>query len=178
MIKVEKVVVGYLEENCYVVSLENDCLVIDSGDDVKKIINLVGNRNVVGILITHHHFDHVGALNEIKKLYKVPVIDYKNVGSKRLNNFNFEIISTPGHSADSVTYYFKDYRMMFVGDFIFKGTIGRCDLEGGDFMMMKKSIDKIKKYDKKITLYPGHGEATSLGEELKTNPYLKGDQHE
>ena len=67
---------------------------------------------------------------------------------------------------------------MFVGDFIFKESIGRCDLAGGDFSDMVKSIDKIKTYDKNITLYPGHGDKTSLDYELKNNPYMKGDYYE
>ena len=62
---------------------------------------------------------------------------------------------------------------MFVGDFIFKGTIGRCDLEGGNFNEMLQSLQKIKKYEKEITLYPGHGDKTTLKEELENNPYFK-----
>ena len=67
---------------------------------------------------------------------------------------------------------------MFVGDFIFKGTIGRCDLKGGNVNDMKKSINLIKMYDKKIKLYPGHGEYTYLGYELENNKYIKGDFYE
>ena len=56
--KIEKVSVGYLEENCYVVSIDNKCLVIDPGDEANKIIELIGNKEVEGILITHNHFDY------------------------------------------------------------------------------------------------------------------------
>ena len=62
---------------------------------------------------------------------------------------------------------------MFVGDFIFKGTIGRCDLEGGNFNEMLQSLKKIKKYEKVITLYPGHGDKTTIKEELENNSYFK-----
>ena len=60
-----------------------------------------------------------------------------------------------------------------VGDFVFKTTIGRCDLEGGNFQEMLSSIKKIKQYPKEITLYPGHGEKTTLDFEIQNNPYFK-----
>lgn len=169
--KIEKVEVGYLEENCYVISKDNNCLIIDPGDEFNKIKELVGNKKVLGILITHHHFDHVGALNECVSYYKCPVIDYKN--QDIIKPFNYEIIDTPGHKEDAVTYYFKDDKVMFVGDFIFKDSIGRCDLAGGDEKAMKKSIEKIKKYDDDITLYPGHGYETTLGYEKENNVYFE-----
>ncbi len=176
--KVEKKETGYLEENCYVISINNDCLIIDPGDDFDKIKKLVGNKNVLAVLITHYHFDHVGALEETKKYYNVDVIDYKSDKNQNISPFNFEIILTPGHKEDAVTYYFKNENIMFVGDFIFKGTIGRCDLEGGCFDDMKKSLKLIKTYDKNTTLYPGHGKDTTLKEELENNPYMRGDIYE
>ena len=61
---------------------------------------------------------------------------------------------------------------MFCGDFIFKGCIGRCDLAGGDIRIMMKSIDKIKKYNDDIIVYPGHGDKTTLGYEKENNIYF------
>ena len=61
---------------------------------------------------------------------------------------------------------------MFVGDFIFNGSIGRCDLEGGNFAMMLKSIQKIKQIKENIVLYPGHGEKTTLDNEKRKNMYF------
>ena len=61
---------------------------------------------------------------------------------------------------------------MITGDFLFKGTIGRCDLDGGNFSFMYDSIQKIKQYDDDIVIYPGHGESSTLGEEKKYNPYF------
>ncbi len=174
--KIECVKTGYLKENCYVISIKDYALVIDPGDDFIKIKNLINDKKVLAVLITHYHFDHVGALDDVINLYKVPIIDFKSDEKQKIGPFSFRIIKTPGHKNDAVTYYFKDDGVMFVGDFIFKGSIGRCDLEGGDIFDMKKSIDKIKTYDKNITLYPGHGDKTSLGFELTTNPYMKGDE--
>ena len=69
---------GYLEENCYILSMGNDSLVIDPGDEADKIISEIGHKNVLGILITHYHFDHIGALEELEKKYNSVIIDYEN----------------------------------------------------------------------------------------------------
>ena len=170
--KIEMVEVGDLACNCYILSLDNHVLVIDPGDEYDKIMKVINNREIDGVLITHYHFDHVGALEECIKNYNCNVIDYKN----KINNigpFKYEIIDTPGHKDDSVTYYFKDSKVMFVGDFIFKDSIGRCDLLGGNINEMKKSINLIKKYDSNIVLYPGHGDKTTLGYEIKNNMYMR-----
>lgn len=176
--KIEKIETGYLNENCYVLSINNDCLVIDPGDDFDKIKEVIGKRSVLAVLITHYHFDHIGALEEVKDYYNCNVIDYKSNKKQEIGLFNFEIVDTKGHKEDCASYYFKDENIMFVGDFIFKGTIGRCDLEGGNFMVMKESLEKLKKYDLNIKLYPGHGKDTTIKDELETNPYLKGDFYE
>ena len=175
--KIENVKVGFLETNCYVISINDECLIIDPGDEFDKIKELVGDKTVLGILITHYHFDHIGALDECKNYYKCDVIDYKNIRNK-IGPFNFEIIKTPGHKDDSVTYYFEDEKIMFVGDFIFKESIGRCDLDGGNINDMIKSINKIKTYDKDIKIYPGHGNKTTLGHEIEHNYYMRGDINE
>lgn len=174
MIKVEKIEVGYLKENCYILKQGNNVLVIDPGDEYEKIKNVIGSSKVVGILITHNHFDHIGARDDLSKYYKVPVYDYNNLEEKEytIEPFKFKVIKTPGHSIDSVTYYFENESIMFVGDFIFKDGIGRCDLTGGDIDTMYKSISKIKTYPDCI-IYPGHGSETSLNIEKENNPYFK-----
>ena len=84
-----------------------------------------------------------------------------------------KVIYTPGHSKDSITFYFKKEQAMFIGDFIFKDSIGRCDLPGGNEEEMKDSLAKIKKYPSDITLYTGHDEVTTLAYEIEHNPYLR-----
>lgn len=172
--KVEKVSVGYLKENCYVVSIDNKCLVIDPGDEANKIISLIGNKKVEGILITHNHFDHVGAVKNIKEKYNVEVYDFNNLkeGINTIGNFTFEVIYNPGHSKDSISYYFKDDNIMFVGDFVFEGTVGRCDLDDGNVFEMKQSINRLKDLNDDIVLYPGHGNSTTLNKEKMYNPYF------
>lgn len=171
--KIKRLITGNLEENCYILIKENNCLVVDPGDDFYKIKDEIKDLNTLAILITHHHFDHVGALEEILEYKNVKIYDY-NLEEKEyiINNFKFEIIKTPGHTSDSVTFYFKEENVMFTGDFIFKGTIGRTDLPTGNMKVMESSIEKIKKYDKNITFYPGHGENTTLEDEINNNYFF------
>jgi len=171
---IKRVVVGPLQENCYIVEKKGESLIIDPGDEADKIIASI-TYPPVAILITHNHFDHVGALHSLKEKYNIPVYDYNNLKESELSTgkFNIDVIYTPGHTSDSVTFYFKEEKTMFTGDFLFKETIGRTDLSTGNFKEMKKSIRKILTYSDIIKVYPGHGEDTTLGQEKKYNEYLK-----
>lgn len=172
--EIEKVVVGDLEENCYIVSKDNSCLVIDPGDEFNRIKDKIGDRKVVGVLLTHHHFDHVGALKEVLDFYKTELYDFDSLQEKEyiVGPFQFEVIFNPGHSLDSVSFYFKEKQVMFVGDFIFLGSIGRCDLEGGSFVQMQASIERLKQFPVDVTLYPGHGPKTTLEYEKRSNSFF------
>lgn len=164
--QINRVVVGPLETNCYILIKDDKCLVIDPGDEIDKIKKEIGNKEVVGVIVTHYHFDHIGALNYFDKDL---ILDKSNLEEKEynINGFVFEVIYTPGHKEDCITIYFKEENIMFTGDFIFEGTIGRMDLEGGSTIDMKKSLNKIKKYDNNIKIYPGHGNSTYLYKESK-----------
>ena len=163
---IDVVKVGYLETNVYILSRDGHVLIIDPGDEPEKIINKVKGK-VDGIIVTHHHFDHVGALNEIKEKYNTKVYDRFNLteGENQIGEFSFEVIYTPGHTDDLITIYFKNDEALFCGDFIFKGSIGRFDFPESDFNDMQKSIKKIIKYPKTTHIYPGHGDKTTLGDE-------------
>lgn len=161
---VDKVVVGNLEENCYILSKDNKVVIIDPGDEAEKIIQKVGNKIVVGILITHHHFDHIGALKEIESFYNIKE-------SKEVTGWNFEVIKTPGHTSDSVCHYFPDEKMLFAGDFLFLDSIGRTDLPTGSDIDMQNSLKFIEKFPDDIVVYPGHGDITTLGHEKKNFKY-------
>lgn len=164
---------GFLEENCYILEKNNECLIIDPGSDFDKIKSNIKSK-VLGVLLTHRHYDHIGALEQLLNEYKVPVYEKMNLDEEnyKLGNFSFNVIFTGGHSEDSVTYYFYKNKVMFTGDFLFFNNIGRCDLEGGNFSEMKKSIDKIKRYSGDIKIYPGHGVATNLSREKEKNVYF------
>lgn len=157
--KIEKLVVGFLKENCYIVTKNNKTIIIDPGAEAKKIIDFCQNKNVVGVLITHHHFDHIGALKDI--------LDYFKVKEEiNISDFNYEVIETPGHASDLKTYYFYSEKVMFTGDFLFKGEIGITTLPGSSKEDMIKSLEKIKKYPGEIRIFPGHGEETILKDEV------------
>ena len=174
--EIKKIVTGALEENCYVLSKDGTCLIVDPGRDIKKIKELVGQDKILGVLVTHSHFDHIGALRDflnmnrrMKIFKKSNLTDLKEI---EIGSFKFIPIFTPGHSSDSVTFYFQEEKVMFVGDFIFKDTVGRCDLPTGSSKDMDLSIAKIKKYEDDITVYTGHGEDTTLGREKEYNLYF------
>ena len=173
--EIRKIVVGALEENCYVLIKNNTCIIIDPGADYNRIKEEIKDNKVLGVLITHSHFDHIGALRNFLTKRSVKIFKRSNLEEKEytLGDFSFECIYTPGHSKDSVTFYFKENNSMFIGDFIFKDSIGRTDLPGGDSKEMEQSIEKIKKYDPTIIIYPGHDEESTLGDEFKNNPFLK-----
>ena len=157
--EIKRLVLGSLDTNCYIVIKDNRCLIIDPADDADLIKEECKDYKVEGILVTHHHFDHVGALKELEEYY--------NIKHNSTNNFNYEIIKTPGHTDDSISFYFKDENIMFTGDFIFYHTIGRYDFENSSEFEMKRSLKIIKKYNDNIKIYPGHGKSTILGEEKK-----------
>ena len=173
--KVLCIVNGYLEENCYIIHNNEYALIIDPGSESNKIINIIEelNLNVIGILITHYHFDHIGALEEVLNKYKnAKLFNYKSNKNNRLKCFNFEIIKNYGHTLDSVSFYFKKDKIMFTGDFIFKNTIGKYDYENEEIMF--ESLKKFLKNDDDIIIYPGHGESSNVGYEKKYNYFLRG----
>ena len=162
--EIKRLIVGPLKENCYIVTIENKTIIIDPGDEVKRIINECQNKHIVGILITHHHHDHIGALKEIENYFNIKE-------TKEIKNVNYEIISTPGHTSDSLTYYFPKEKVMFTGDFIFKDSIGRFDMPTGSYLDIKESLQRINNYPDDIVIYPGHGDKTTLGEEKENFKY-------
>lgn len=167
--KIKTVIVGELETNCYIVENEDSCLIIDPGDEFLKIKNNI-DKKVIGVLLTHRHFDHVGALEEIVDYYNVPVYDKNNlsIGVNKIGDFELIVNYNPGHTLDSISFIFDN--IMFSGDFIFACCIGRTDL-GGDFSLMQNSIRNILKSEKNYKIYPGHGEITMLNDEREMLSY-------
>ncbi len=165
---IDTVIVSSYQTNCYILTKNDKVLVIDPGGNFEKIKPFLLNKDLIGTLITHNHEDHVGAVKYFEKVY-----DFDNLteGRHELGPFKFEVIYTPGHTADSITYYFYDDKIMFTGDFIFKGAIGRMDLPTGNVDDMYSSLNKIKKYGD-VKIYPGHGPSTSLNVEKQNNVYF------
>lgn len=154
------------------------------------------------ILNTHGHHDHIGAVSAIILNYKIPFYIHeleepiitdpeKNFSSffgenelslKTYNlikdtdynyfaDFGIEIINAPGHTPGSIMLKAGNY--LFTGDLLFKGAIGRTDLPGGNTAEIKKSLANLKKMDRQLIIYPGHGQSSNLEYELESNYYLK-----
>jgi glyoxylase-like metal-dependent hydrolase (beta-lactamase superfamily II) len=87
-------------------------------------------------------------------------------------NSSLHVLHVPGHSKGSVTFYSKPDKLLITGDVLFKGSIGRTDLPGGDYDVLMKSIEKITALGDDVMIFPGHGPASTIGMELKTNPFL------
>ncbi len=173
--EIKKIITGTLDENCYVLIKNKTCLVIDPGADYNNIREAVGDNKILGVLITHSHFDHIGALRNFLTKRSIKIFKKSNLEEKeyQIGDFKFDCLYVPGHSKDSVAFYFKEDNSMFVGDFVFKDSVGRCDLPGGSVNEMENSIKKLLEYDEDIKLYSGHGEDTTLNIEKENNPYLR-----
>ena len=207
MIDTVVLAVGDLQVNCYIVAIHggNECVVIDPGADAKRIKKTMDELGLkcAAILLTHGHFDHIGAARELgddnvkvyvhnADVYKLshcsPTIfagmapfssvsaDVVLNGGETLNlaGMKIEVVHTPGHSAGSVSYIISDN--IYCGDLIFKGSYGRYDFEDGDFALLKSSIDNILSRKGNYTIYPGHYASTTTLYERGGNPiYLYGN---
>lgn len=163
--EIRKVVLGYLQTNCYLLTQSNEVVIIDPADDADLIIEKCNGYKVVGILVTHHHPDHIGALSFLEQYYKI------KHNSFEIKNFSFDVIKTPGHTGDSISIYFPKEQILFSGDFLFNGAIGRCDFEDSSINEMKNSLNNISNLPDNTIIYPGHGEETILKNEKKHFKY-------
>jgi glyoxylase-like metal-dependent hydrolase (beta-lactamase superfamily II) len=91
-----------------------------------------------------------------------------------IGNEPLEVLLTPGHSPGSICFYSNAHRFLIGGDVLFNGSIGRTDLPGGDFKTLEQSIKtKLYTLPQDVVVYPGHGDSTTIGDELKTNPFVR-----
>lgn len=200
--KIETAVCGPLHTNCYVVSEGNDCIIIDAAGECGTLLGLVGNRKLLAVVQTHGHFDHIGAVDEICNKTGAPLFIHeydaemlsdpvKNVSMKFYrrpllcdtvpNTFTdgetltfggivLRVMLTPGHTLGSCCLYTRD--VIFSGDTLFRGTIGRTDHYGGDTEREILSVMQIAMLPGDLEVLPGHGEKTSLSAEREYNPYI------
>lgn len=189
---IEKVVVGELETNCYIVGCKETkkVVIIDPGAEGIKIKNKIKGLELKPqlIILTHAHFDHVGAVKDLKVEYKIPLylhraelqsydqdeVDYYLEEGMliKVGNLKLEIMHLPGHSPGSIGVKYQNH--LFSGDTLFKGSIGRTDLLGGSSSLLRETIkNKILTLDENTIIYPGHGLETTLKTERLNNIFLK-----
>lgn len=159
--KVEILVLGPLDTNTYILSKDGKCIIIDPADDAEKIVSFCSKYEVEEIIVTHHHFDHIGALEKLEKYYNIKHNTFLG------KTFSYDIIKTPGHTDDSISIFFGGQNLLFSGDLIFYHSIGRYDFPNSNYNDLIKSLKKISKLSLDTTIFPGHGEKTSLNEEIK-----------
>ena len=159
------------------------------------------------IILTHAHGDHIGALNDLKLKYNPKIVIHyvekeilenpdlnfsKQLGMKEifssadvlmhdkdelyLGDIKIKVIHTPGHTKGSMCLIVNE--VLFSGDTLFAGSMGRTDLYSGDSSKMKDSLNKLKRLKFNYTILPGHGPSSTLDYEKKTNPFLRDEFHE
>jgi len=198
--------VGPVQENCYIVRARADAtsaLIIDPGDEPERLlgsIDALGVR-IEAILITHCHFDHIGAVAPVARATGAPVYcpqieqplltdvmrwvppgfgpfdsyepDHTLAGGERLSlaGLDIEVLFTPGHSPGHLTYAISG--ALLSGDVLFQGSVGRVDLPGGDWATLERSIEGLLgAFPPDTIVYPGHMGITTLGRERDSNPFL------
>ncbi len=168
MLNYEKLIVGQMRTNCYLVWNEDkEAVVIDPGDEGEFISEEIERRQLklIGILLTHKHFDHVGAVKYLQLIYKIPILNpsprrcgVSPFKEREINNiFDFEVIKTPGHTKDSVCFYSPSLGVVFSGDTLFKDLPTRNE----DLT----SIKKLMKLPEETIVLAGHDEDTTIGVE-------------
>ncbi|MFQ6791773.1 MAG: MBL fold metallo-hydrolase [Thomasclavelia sp.] len=202
--KIKSFVLGVMQTNCYIViNDQKQCFVVDPGAQGKKVNKfLVENElKLEAILLTHGHFDHIGAVDYLYDLHHCPIyIHQEDIAMLTDPRYNLSIMETPfilkapvikadefmtiaayrihwlhlpGHCPGASMIHLIDEKVIFSGDVLFNGSIGRFDFPNSSKHDTLLSIEKIKCFDFDAKIYPGHGASSSLKDELLFNPYLQ-----
>ncbi|MDO5439130.1 MAG: MBL fold metallo-hydrolase [Erysipelotrichaceae bacterium] len=201
--EITKIICGPMPTNMYLLEEDGKVVIIDAEARIEKIRPLLEGKELLAILLTHGHFDHIKGVDELVKEYDVPVylhpgdkelatskavfqenlhlfgfsaiikspIRELSEGELKIGPFCFDVLYTPGHTEGSVC--FRIGNDLFSGDTLFRRSIGRTDLEGGDMRKMKDSLRRIRELDPQLVVHPGHEGDTVLGEEFQYNFYLQ-----
>lgn len=192
--------VGAIETNCYILCEHSGGAVIDPGDSFAAIERELGERSIAPeyILLTHGHFDHIGAAAQLREKYGCKIVigrgdeEMLRDGAKSHGRgerylfapdltvregdtittgaLSFSVMETPGHTKGGVCYLCGD--LLFCGDTLFFEECGRTDLYGGSYPEMLKSLKRLAALPGKTLVYPGHGETSDIAHELERNPYI------
>lgn len=199
MLNVSCLPLGVFQANCYLIRKADHVLIVDPGARAEKVIRNIGENELVdGIVLTHGHFDHIGAVDDLIKHYGCrcwlhhedhciakdrernsmqgigasiyhPLEDLKE-GDFKVGVFDMKVMKAPGHTPGSCLIQMEN--VLFSGDVLFYMSIGRTDLPLGSERDMKDSLRFITTLDRELIVYPGHGESTTIGFELDHNPWL------
>ena len=207
MLNVERFELGPLATNAYLLSTADGRrgVIIDPGMNPEPLVRRIVSMDIAAILLTHAHFDHIGGVDEIRKLKKCPVYlheaeaewltDPNKNGSTmwpelggpiatdpaeftladgqelKLLGETFRVFHTPGHSPGGVSLLWGN--VLFSGDVLFRLSVGRTDLPGGNHRALMESIHgTLFEFDDDVRVYPGHGPDTTIGFEKRNNPYV------
>ncbi len=198
--------VGMVQENCFIVRADAQAtraVIVDPGDEAERLLDAAKSLGVEieAILLTHTHFDHIGAVAPVARATGAPVYcpaieqpvladvmrwvppgfgpfesyeaDHTLSGGEHLSlaGMEIDVLFTPGHSPGHLTYAFDG--ALLSGDVLFQGSVGRVDLPGGDWGTLEQSIEGlVRGFPAETVVYPGHMGVTTLGRELQTNPFL------
>ena len=196
MLKVHAMALGAYQTNCYIIhdDASKSCCVIDPGYDADLILDKLEALGLTleAILLTHGHFDHVGAVKELASetgcqvylhpddLSMPPMMTagplyytktYAEGTQLTLAGLDIAVLHTPGHTPGSVCLLIGD--TMITGDTLFAGSCGRTDLPGGDWATIRTSLNRLAAIEANLWVLPGHGGTSQLRDEKKYNPYLK-----
>ena len=196
MLKVHAMALGAYQTNCYIIhdDASKSCCVIDPGYDADLILDKLEALGLTleAILLTHGHFDHVGAVKELASetgcqvyihpddLSMPPMMTagplyytktYAEGTQLKLAGLDIAVLHTPGHTPGSVCLLIGD--TMITGDTLFAGSCGRTDLPGGDWATIRTSLNRLAAIEANLWVLPGHGGTSQLRDEKKYNPYLK-----
>jgi len=185
--RVQSVCLGPLATNCYLAEHAGRTLLIDPAEDSPALRAFIGDLKVDWILNTHGHFDHTGgdwAFPGVPvRMHAADLVflEEEHPDHPRLGAFledgeeivdGLTVLHAPGHSPGSVVLVGEG--VLFAGDLLFAGSIGRTDLPGGSVDEMVASLRRIVRLRGDYTVYPGHGETTTLDLERRCNPFLVG----
>ena len=180
----------------------SECIIIDPGADYYRIIEELKGLSVGYIVNTHGHGDHIGANSKLKEKYSCQILihsldagmlvspeenlssSFYPVGVKSFKadrlledgneiacgKYTLKVLHTPGHTPGGICLLGEGF--IFTGDTLFCGSVGRWDLPGGDGNALRNSVNKLSRFPPEIKIYPGHGPACVLKDEIKHNPFL------
>jgi len=196
MMTIKTFVCNPYQQNTYVVHKEGEksCFIVDAGmyssEEEDALTDYIRQQQltVEALLITHAHPDHICGLERLLTLFPDAAVHMFSQHTHKGNNRECEkgqdgvirglscttvqVLYTPGHKEDCVCYYLPEEGILFSGDTLFYGSIGRTDLSGGNYDTLIASLHELMKLPADTTVYPGHGEPTTIAHEKKYNPYI------